>query len=690
MGNPWLTSDDLIASVQRKIAMPLSQVTFTNDDILAFANEEMMISQVPSVLLYHQEFFVHQVTIPLVTGISRYVIPDRAIGMRLRDVKWMDNAGNMFDMTRVAPEDKAFFQLNIGANQAIHKFYVEGNELVLVPAVVSSPTGNLIMSFFIRPNQLVVNNKSATVVGINQTIALTASLLTIGDNVQVYDQVSQNITVIPTPPPQPPGLDIFTAVGSPITAITQSPIASFTGTIAGTATSVTISAATPGSAGNSIALVFDGVITISTAIANWNFVNPLNLAVLSSGNGAQVPSAAAPAPLTGGADITTITAPNHGLTSGQIATFTNTNSTPAITGAQTVTVIDANTLTIAFDIDVAGTTGSIALQNSITNIIFYSTGQAMVTTQYPNNFSINQTVVLSGTNSVPSIDGTYPIIGVLSNTQFLIFATVGTTGTAGAISSPNLFNIATNDTLTAANLAAAINAITAIGASINLISATSSGNTALLLYSDIFAQFTVNTLNYGAMRVPTATIGIQFDALPATYTDQDTMVTSPFFVANTLVDFLMTQPGHQTYVYDVQIPFAGIQGNSIFFPRNSLMVPSGQILNIGGGPMTDEGPGAISFVFAAIEVGDYMCLANEAIIPQIPPDLHSGLAERTCARILASLGDAAGLQMSQSKIQEISGTQGSLLDNRVEGTPQKITARHSLLRYGKMGTRRRT
>lgn len=546
MGNPWLTSDDLIASVQRKIAMPLSQVTFTNDDILAFANEEMMISQVPSVLLYHQEFFVHQVTVPLVTGVSRYVIPDRAIGMRLRDVKWMDNAGNMFDMTRVAPEDKAFFQLNIGANQAIHKFYVEGNELVLVPAVVSSPTGNLILSFFIRPNQLVPNAKSATVVGINQTITVTTSLLTQGDYVQIFDQVSQNITIIPQPPPQPPGLDTFTAMNS--------------------------------------------------------------------------------------------------------------------------------------------------LGGSVSAIAFYSTGQAIITTSAPHFLSINQTVIIAGSNSVPSIDGTYPVIGVLSPTQFIIFANVGVSGSTATYTCPNQFLIAGTDALTAANLAASVNAITAIGASINLISATNTmgSKVVTLLYSDIFAQFTVNAVNPTAMIVPTATIGVQFNALPATYTDPDTMQVSPFFVNGTEIDFLMTQPGHQTYVYDVSIPFSGIQGNSIYFPQNSLMVPSGQILNIGGGPMTDEGPGSISFVFAAISVGDYVCLANEAIIPQIPPDLHSGLAERTCARILASLGDAAGLQMSQSKIQEISGTQGSLLDNRVEGTPQKITARHSLLRYGKMGTRRRT
>lgn len=615
MANPWLTSDDLIESIQRKIAVPLSQVTFTSDDLLAFCNEEMMISQVPSVLLYHEEFFVHQVTVPLVTGISRYPIPDRAIGMRLRDVKWMDNAGNMFDMTRVAPEDKAFFQLNIGANQAIHKFYVEGNELVLTPAVVSSPTGSLILSFFLRPNQLVLNAKSATVVGINQTITTTASILSQGDNIQIYDQTYQNITVIPMPPPQPPGLDIFTAMGIPITAI----------------------------------------------------------------------SVGSP---------TVITSPNHGLTSGQMITITNSNSTPSVSGSYAVTVIDANNFSIPVAVTIAGTQAYFTVNNFISNIEFYSTGQAQIITNTPHFLSVNQTVMITNSTSVPSINGTYQIIGILGDNSFLIYANVGPTPITpwtANFTSPNQFLIAPTDLQTSTNLATAVNSIVNLGASINLLSATiASSNTILLLFSDIWSQFTTNCLNPVAMTVPTSTIGIQFNAVPSTYTDPDTMVTTPFFNPYTLVDFLQTDPGHQTYVYDVEIPFNGISGNSIFFPQNSLMVPSGQILNIGGGPMTDEGPGAISYVFAHIQIGDYMCLANEAIIPQIPPDLHSGLAERACARILASLGDQAGLQMSQSKIDEIGNSQGSLLDNRVEGTPQKITARHSLLRYGKMGTRRRT
>jgi hypothetical protein len=94
--------------------------------------------------------------------------------------------------------------------------------------------------------------------------------------------------------------------------------------------------------------------------------------------------------------------------------------------------------------------------------------------------------------------------------------------------------------------------------------------------------------------------------------------------------------------------------------------------------------------YTNIQIGDYACVANECIIPQIPPDLHNTLAERTAARILAAIGDTEGLQASNAKLQEIETRQGTILDDRVEGSPQKITARHSLLRYGKMGTRKRT
>lgn len=68
-------------------------------------------------------------------------------------------------------------------------------------------------------------------------------------------------------------------------------VAFYSGTIAGTATPVSISANTPGSVGNSIALAFTGSNSINAAIATWNGLHPSNQAILTAGDGSQIPSA---------------------------------------------------------------------------------------------------------------------------------------------------------------------------------------------------------------------------------------------------------------------------------------------------------------------------------------------------------------------------------------------------------------
>ena len=107
---PWYTSDDLVNAVQRKIAIPLNQRTFSKEDILAFGNEELVISQVPDILMYHEEYFVFSEDVTLTPNVQRYPIPERAMGMKLRDIFYVDTNGNLFEMTRINPDDKAYWQ----------------------------------------------------------------------------------------------------------------------------------------------------------------------------------------------------------------------------------------------------------------------------------------------------------------------------------------------------------------------------------------------------------------------------------------------------------------------------------------------------------------------------------------------------------------------------------------------------
>jgi len=404
---PWLTTQGLINSVKRKISMPLEQGTFGLSDVVSFLNEEMQISQVPSIMEFSEEYFVYRVRIPLVSGQSRYDIPDRAIGMKIRDIFVEDENGNMGDTSRISPDDKAYWQSSAVNYTQNYLYYIEGNQVVFTPTTQTS-VGYLVFYIYLRPNQLVLDTRAA------------------------------------------------------------------------------------------IAEDFVKQITIS--------VNP---------------------------------------TAGDTLTINGEEYTAVASGATT-----------------------------------------------------------------------------------------------------NEFNIGLTTTTTASNLAAAI---------VSPMSASSDTNIVKVFYSD--ATYVFEASNTSSI-VVSDEIGVNFDQLPTEWTDPDTLETEDLFTEGALVDFLQTKPGHRTYGYDQEL--LSIEGTEAYFAS----IPTGFI------------------------VGDYVCLANECIIPQIPPDLHNGLAERAGARILASMGDQAGLQVSMAKINEIDGRQSTLLNNRVTGAPMKVGGRNSMLRAGKGRSRR--
>lgn len=503
---PYFTSRDLIDAVKRKIMFPLSQNTFTEKMVLDFANEEMMISQVPGVISFHEEYFVFNKYIPLVSNVSRYSIPNRAIGMRLRDVMFADQNNNLFEMARVSADDKAMFARSLSSNQALAKYYLEGNEIVLTPSILTAPTGFLNASFFLRPNQLVDNSRAAIIQNFVKTIKVSSAGIAVGDYIQITE--GQNTPY--------PNVQLFTTVQKTLV-------------------------------GNSAATT----------------------------------------------TVVTTTLP-HGIVSGvefQVVISEVSGSTPNINGTFTATSTGANTFTIPVNVTVPGTGGTYALDNE--------------------------------------------------------------------------YNIGSTDIQTATNLALSIQ-----NAFDNVDANNSSTATVTLTYDDITLIVASVQVNPAGITLDNLYTYINFDQLNASTTDPVTNEVDPLYTNGCLVDFLQTNPGHRTYTYDIEL--INISGTV------------GQFLTTDIQTYASTGTGQI-LTFLPMTVGDYIGLQNECIIPQIPPDLHTGLAERTSARILAAIGDQQGLDRINAKIQEIDGKQGTLMSSRVEGSTQKITNRHSALHYGRRG-----
>lgn len=485
---PHYTSDDLIEAVQRKISLPLSEETFTEDSILRFANEEMMLGQVPSVLIYHENYFVHPVEVALQDGVSRYAIPDRAIGMRLRDLKYKDTSDNIFDMAQIEPANKAFFQKDVGSFNNIHKFYLEGNDIVLTPEVTGDPGGSLIFYIYLRPNQLVQNERAAILESIDTTSA------TIKKNFQANSTYVQ--------------------------------------------------------------------------------ITPTN----------------------------TITITSHGFVNGNKLTFSSSTTVPAgLTAGTTYYVVNAAANTF----QVAATVGGAAI--SITDV---GTGVHTVTRTKELDVDFDPADVDFAADTITLTNND------LADNDMVL---VSSTGDLPTPLEENTIYFVLNRSINSIQLA------------------TAAGGTAI----------NITYVGTGTHTISSDLTTLTFDEIPDNITAGDE------------IDFLQTEVGHKTYSYDVEIPASGLDSDAGTIVFAAADVPDG------------------------FEVGDYICLRNECMIPQIPSDLHNGLAERTCARILASMGDAAGLQTVNSKIQEINASQGTLLDARAEGAPKKIVAKNSLLRFGR-------
>lgn len=162
----YLTSASLVKAVERDAMVPLHQNTFSEDDILDIATEEMMLEIVPAILKFHQDYFLTSMDVKLVQGKTRYAIPSNAVGDKLRDVSFVDTSSNVREMTRISVDQLAAY--NYGTNTYPFAFYIEGNEIVLAPTRNSYMDGTLKISYYQRTLPLISDEHTAEILSIDR------------------------------------------------------------------------------------------------------------------------------------------------------------------------------------------------------------------------------------------------------------------------------------------------------------------------------------------------------------------------------------------------------------------------------------------------------------------------------------------------------------------------------------------
>lgn len=156
-----LKTGDLIRSIKRRAFIPNSQETFTDEDLLEMATEEVNIGLVPLIQRMHEEHLIYYVEVALEEGRKRYPIPSRAHGNKLRDVALVDENDNVFEMHRYSLNEISDFT-NTTTYINTRGFYLENNDVVITNFDVN--IGNkLRLYFYMRPNHLVTESRGATI-----------------------------------------------------------------------------------------------------------------------------------------------------------------------------------------------------------------------------------------------------------------------------------------------------------------------------------------------------------------------------------------------------------------------------------------------------------------------------------------------------------------------------------------------
>jgi len=81
-----------------------------------------------------------------------------------------------------------------------------------------------------------------------------------------------------------------------------------------------------------------------------------------------------------------------------------------------------------------------------------------------------------------------------------------------------------------------------------------------------------------------------------------------------------------------------------------------------------------------LEVGDFICKKQESPVLQLPPEFAAVITQRVAVQALEALGDEQGKQSAERRLKQMEDSILMLIQDRVEGAPQKIGNRNSILK----------
>jgi hypothetical protein len=180
-------SSDLITSIKARAAIPLAQSSFSEDDLLNFATEELNLKILPSVLSVREEFYVTEASVPMVSNQSNYKIPYRAVGGKVRFVYLMQSNTQAKPLAQLPMESLVDYKASSFAYQE-SGFYLQNDEIIILPPISGIVSASLKFKYYLRPNAIVALSRGALITDINTGTGVI-TVASVPSNISVTSQV---------------------------------------------------------------------------------------------------------------------------------------------------------------------------------------------------------------------------------------------------------------------------------------------------------------------------------------------------------------------------------------------------------------------------------------------------------------------------------------------------------------------
>jgi hypothetical protein len=164
--NPYTVSN-VVASLKRRGQIPRSsERSFGEDDLIALMSEELQTYMVTLLMGIREEWFVHTKDVTT-DGSTRYAIPERSIGSKLRQVLLGSGGNNYLVLNRIEPKQayESIYGLDTNPAGFSNGYILYDTEIQIVPTQTTGQT--LRMVYFRRPNRLVAEDACGLITAID-------------------------------------------------------------------------------------------------------------------------------------------------------------------------------------------------------------------------------------------------------------------------------------------------------------------------------------------------------------------------------------------------------------------------------------------------------------------------------------------------------------------------------------------